>query len=64
MQNVTAKIVGKKLMIEVDLSKQIGPSSSGKTILIASTGKAERFTGERGDVYLGLNVYKYPDKKA
>jgi hypothetical protein len=37
MQNVAMRVDGDKLVIEVDLSKEIGPSSSGKTILIAST---------------------------
>jgi ABC-type polar amino acid transport system ATPase subunit len=37
MQNVTLKVEGNKLIIDVDLSKEIGPSSSGKTTLIASS---------------------------
>ena len=37
MQNVTLKVEGNKLIIDVDLSKEIRPSSSGKTTLIAST---------------------------
>ena len=57
MKNVTMKIAGSILTIEVDLSKDFGPSSSGKTTIIASTegnAKIDGFEGYR----VGLNVYK------
>jgi hypothetical protein len=57
MQNVTLKVEGTKLVIEVDLSKEIGPSSSGKTMLIASTEGNANVPGYEG-VKLGLNVYR------
>lgn len=54
-KNVEIKTEGKKLHIVVDLTKEFGPSSSGKTIIIASTeGNQQVDDG----VYLGLNVYK------
>jgi len=37
MKNVQSTVEGNLLMIKVDLSKEFGPSSSGKTIIIAST---------------------------
>jgi hypothetical protein len=37
MENIELKIEGTKLILTVDLSKEIGPSSSGKNTLIAST---------------------------
>ena len=37
MKNVEMKVEGETLIIRVDLSKEFGPSSSGKTIIIAST---------------------------
>ena len=40
----------------VDLTKDFGPSSSGKTIIIASTEGNFALPG-RGEV-IGLNVYK------
>jgi len=55
MQNVEMKIEGKKLIVTVDLSKDFGPSKSGKSISVAST------HGNRtvqGDIKMGLNVYK------
>jgi hypothetical protein len=57
MQDVTLKVEGTKLVIEVDLSKEIGPSSSGKTMLIASTEGNANVPGYEG-VKLGLNVYR------
>ena len=37
MKNVEMKVNGNILTVTVDLSKEFGPSSSGKTIIIAST---------------------------
>ncbi len=37
MKNVEMLVDGNILTIKVDLSKEFGPSSSGKTILIATT---------------------------
>jgi hypothetical protein len=48
MQNVAMRVDGDKLVIEVDLSKEIGPSSSGKTILIASTEGNANAPGHEG----------------
>jgi hypothetical protein len=57
MQNVTVKVEGNKLIIEVDLTKEIGPSSSGKTILIGSSEGNANVPGYEG-VKFGLNVYR------
>lgn len=56
MQNVTTKVTGNKLVIEVDLSKSFGPSASGKSITVASSKGNQKVEGT--DVILGLNVYK------
>jgi len=37
MKNVEMSLEGNILTIKVDLSKDFGPSASGKTIIIAST---------------------------
>ena len=37
MKNVEMSLEGNILTIKVDLSKEFGPSASGKTIIIAST---------------------------
>ena len=37
MKNVEMTLDGNTLTIKVDLSKEFGPSSSGRTIIVAST---------------------------
>jgi len=49
-------ILGNILTITVDLSKEFGPSSSGKTIIIAST-EGNVAVPDR-DEKVGLNVYR------
>jgi len=61
MKNVTMQVEGSKLVIEVDLSQDLGPSKSGKTVLIASSEGNVSIPG-REDVKIGLNVYRYPEK--
>jgi len=56
MKNVDLKVEGNILTIRVDLSKEYGPSSSGKTIIVAST-EGNVSVPER-DEKIGLNVYK------
>ncbi|HVM33491.1 MAG TPA: hypothetical protein VMU88_10180 [bacterium] len=56
MKNVEMKVEGDILTIRVDLSKEFGPSSSGKTTIIASTEGNIPVTGR--DEKIGLNVYK------
>lgn len=55
MRNVEMKQEGNRLVIIVDLSKNHGPSKSGKTIIVASTdGNVAAAPG----VMIGLNVYR------
>jgi hypothetical protein len=56
MKNVQMAVEGNILTITVDLSKEFGPSSSGKTIIVASTEGS--VTVPDREVKLGLNVYK------
>ena len=56
MKNVEMKMEDNILIIKVDLSKEFGPSASGKTIIIASTEGNLRLP-EREEV-VGLNVYR------
>ena len=55
MENVKLDVKGSILTITVDLSKNLGPSASGKTQLIAST--KGNVTVEGGAI-VGLNVYR------
>jgi hypothetical protein len=56
MKNVEMTIQGTMLTIKVDLSKEFGPSASGKTTIIAST--EGNVTIPDREEKIGLNVYK------
>jgi hypothetical protein len=56
MKNVQMTVDGNVLTIKVDLSKEFGPSSSGKTRIIASTEGNVVIPGR--DEKVGLNVYR------
>lgn len=57
MNNVAMEVKGNVLVIKVDLTKDFGPSKSGKTISIASTLGNKKIEGADG-VVVGLNVYR------
>ena len=57
MKNVEMKMEGNILTIKVDLTKEFGPSSSGKTTIIAST-EGNVAIPEKEEVKIGLNIYK------
>ena len=56
MKNVELTVEGTMLTIKVDLSQDFGPSSSGKTTIIASTEGNISIPGR--DEKIGLNIYK------
>ena len=55
MENIAVKVEGTKAIITIDLSKRLGHSASGKSIIVASTGGNQPIPGT--DVVLGLNAY-------
>ena len=56
MKNVELTVEGTMLTIKVDLSKEFGPSSSGKTTIIATT-EGNISIPDREEK-IGLNIYK------
>ena len=56
MKNIEMKVEGNKLKITVDLSERYGKSSSGKSIIIASSEGNQAIPGNE-DIKIGLNVY-------
>ncbi len=56
MKNVEMNIEGNILTIKVDLTKEFGVSSSGKSIIVASTEGNYALPGREEKV--GLNVYR------
>lgn len=56
MKNVEMQVEGNILTIRVDLTKEFGPSSSGKTTIVASSEGNVDVPGS--DIKIGLNCYK------
>ena len=56
MKNAELKVTGDKLTITVDLSKDFGPSNSGKTIIVA-TSSGNKPIEDTGAV-IGLNTLR------
>ena len=57
MKNVEMKMEDNILIIKVDLTKEFGPSASGKTIIIATT-EGNISIPDKENIKIGLNVYK------
>jgi hypothetical protein len=58
MRNVTYEVKGKSLVITIpDLSTDLGPSSGGKTHLVASSGGNQEIPGFPG-LKVGVNAFK------
>ncbi len=62
MKNVNMTTKGNILTITVDLSKEFGPSSTGKTIIVATTegNQAVGMTKTGQQIKLGINAYIQP----
>jgi len=54
--NISGYIEGGKLYLEIDLSRELGPSKSQRTTLIASSGPGIKIN-DKGFT-LGLNLYR------
>ena len=61
-ENVKAKTDGKTLYLEIDLSKEIGLSGSGKNMKIASSG-GNISIPKTQDYKIGINIYKKPTEE-
>lgn len=57
MQNVTMTRDASRLLIEIDLSKDFGPSASGKTVIVASTRGNPPVPGA-ADTFIGINCFR------
>ena len=56
MKNIEMTIEGNMLTIKVDLSQRFGKSSSGKSVIVASTEGNQSIPGNE-EIKIGLNVY-------
>lgn len=59
MENIEYKLEGTKLTLSIDTARRLGPSASGKTIVIATTrgNQVVGQTKESKPIILGLNLY-------
>ena len=55
--NVEFEVEGDQLIIRIDLNQELGVSSSGKSVIIATTGGNVAVPGWEA-VKVGLNVYR------
>ena len=62
MKNIEMKAEGNILTIKVDLTKEFGPSSSGKTIIIASTEGNVALEGHE-EIKVGLTFIRRSNRK-
>jgi hypothetical protein len=62
MKNVTMTVDGSQLIIVVDLNQEFGLSSSGKSIIVAST-EGNIAVPDREEIKIGLNMYKIKPKR-
>ncbi|NHI94235.1 MAG: hypothetical protein EAX96_17215 [Candidatus Lokiarchaeota archaeon] len=60
MDNIEWEIEDVKINLKVDITKNFGKSSSGKTIIVANSKGGRRLKGT--NLTLGMVVYKYPDE--
>lgn len=61
MKGLEMKMEGDKVTLTFDVSEEIGPSKSGKTILVATTEGNQNFVTPDGTQFtLGLNAYVKP----
>jgi hypothetical protein len=56
-KNIEIVVTDGKAIITIDLARTFGPSSSGKSIIIASSEGNAEIPGAPG-VRLGLNIYR------
>jgi len=57
VKNCEMKLTGNILTITVDISKEFGRSSSGKSIIISST-EGNVSIPDKENIKIGLNVYR------
>jgi hypothetical protein len=56
MENIKATIKGSTLILEIDLTKRLRHSGSGKNIIIATTGGNQPVAAQP-TITIGVNVY-------
>jgi hypothetical protein len=58
MKNVEFSVEGRILTVKIDLTKEFGESSSGKSIIVATTEGNMSIPEAEDGMKIGINVYK------
>ena len=59
MRNIEMTVDSNNILtLKIDLSKEFGLSSSGKSVIIASTDGNQAVPSQKADIKIGVNVYK------
>ena len=58
-KGVAVKVTGKAATFTVDLAKDFGPSASGKTVIVATTGGAEEIAP---GIFANITIYSKAGK--
>ena len=58
MQNIVIKTENKKIIITIDTTVELGPSSSGKSMMVATTSGNVPVVTPEGTIVVGINAYK------
>ena len=61
MENIESKVDGDTLIINFDVTKEFGPSATGKTTIVAHSHGGQRIKGT--DLGFNMFAFKYPTKK-
>ena len=56
--NVVVETQPGKMIITIDTTRNLGPSKSGKTMLVASTQGNKKIDTDNGEITIGVNAYK------
>lgn len=62
MSNAKIEVKGTVMTITVDLSKSLGPTSSGENVMVASLN--EKLAGDLIGHKMGFNLYRKPKTEA
>ena len=57
MQNVEIEVQGSKIIITIDGAARLGPSASGKTVIVGTSGGNQPVAVEDATVFVGVNAY-------
>jgi hypothetical protein len=60
--NFTGLVQGDELILRINLKKSVGPSNTGKTMIIATT-RGNIPILDDGQTVMGLNIFRYPQAK-